>query len=206
MLAEKESRVGLEEVPVKHGKTASSTKGTIPEEDITSRQRGRVEEFKIDPFIGDLFQYFIEQFNMQHRPIVHCLIRKYIVNSRKNPVKLFSQLLQCQYRSYFSSLIGFFYEFGIGTSIDNKMALELYVRAAKDSALTFRAHAIDSLTLLDSFRLHNHYIGQFCLSSMFYYGKHVKKDDVKSFLLLSILAKEGSVRAQVTLGECYYEG
>lgn len=167
---------------------------------------------------------------MQHRPIVHCLIRKYILNSKRNPNKVFNQLLQCDLRNYFTSLIGFCYEFGIGTITDNKVAYELYIKAANDkvseisisspedklrldeilrSNITLNVNNIETLLspiFLKSYRINNHFIGQFCLSSMFYYGKYVKKDETKSFQLLSTLTQEGSVRAQVTLGECYYEG
>ncbi|RHZ89428.1 hypothetical protein Glove_14g60 [Diversispora epigaea] len=181
---------------------------------------------KIDSqFITKLFIYFIQQFDMQHRPIVHCLIRKYILNSKRNPTKIFNQILQCDLRRYFTSLIGFCYEFGIGTIVDNKLAYEMYISATQDnienslgldgldatlrSNTTLSVNNIETLLspiFLKSYRINNHFIGQFCLSSMFYYGKYVKKDETRSFLLLSTLTQEGSVRAQVTLGECYYEG
>ncbi|CAG8707454.1 15904_t:CDS:1, partial [Acaulospora morrowiae] len=155
MAFETNSKIEPEKVSVKLGKTETSIKGIVPEENKTSCLHNKVEEFEVDPFIKNLFQYFIEQFNMQHRPIVHCLIRKYIVNAKKNPVKIFNQLLKCPYRIYFTSLVGFFYEFGIGTTVDNKMALENYVQATKDTVSTSQ---VDSLSLLESFRLHNHYI------------------------------------------------
>ncbi|CAG8614537.1 18396_t:CDS:2 [Acaulospora morrowiae] len=86
-----------------------------------------------DMFIKSLFHFFTNLFFKQHLVMAPVLIKKYIKDHKKNPVRVFHQLLQNRNRSYFTSMIGCFYQYGIGVVVDYKMAFEYYSLAANDT-------------------------------------------------------------------------
>ncbi|CAG8630581.1 6077_t:CDS:2, partial [Cetraspora pellucida] len=92
-------------------------------------------------FLYDLNKLFIDQFNIQgvskgtSSSIIYW-IKKHIDENDKNPNEIIAQYCGHQYRSCFTSIIGFFYEYGIGTEIDYSKAFEMYRQAADDFCFT----------------------------------------------------------------------
>ncbi|CAG8437337.1 18023_t:CDS:2 [Acaulospora morrowiae] len=87
-----------------------------------------------DKFIKNLFNYFLDQFNIQHQSSdVATLVKIYIRKSKRNFTELFHQIIRSSYYPYITSLVGFFYRFGIGTLIDYKMAFEMFSMAANEN-------------------------------------------------------------------------
>ncbi|CAG8706925.1 30766_t:CDS:2, partial [Racocetra persica] len=69
-----------------------------------------------DEFILNLFKYFFKIFNTHYEPVyVVNLLRQYFKDNNKNPLDIFNQLIHHRNQNYFTSMIGYFYQFGIGT-------------------------------------------------------------------------------------------
>ncbi|CAG8764746.1 19967_t:CDS:2, partial [Racocetra persica] len=50
-------------------------------------------------------------------------------DNNTNPLDTFNQLIHHQNQSYFTSIIGYFYQFGIGTEISYRLANKFYSRS-----------------------------------------------------------------------------
>ncbi|CAG8743748.1 6337_t:CDS:2, partial [Gigaspora rosea] len=83
-----------------------------------------------DEFILKLFNYFIKLFHIHYEPayIVNTL-RQYFKDNNANPLDIFNQLIHHQNQSYFTSIIGYLYQFGIGTEISYRLANKFYTRS-----------------------------------------------------------------------------
>lgn len=162
----------------------------------------------IDAFIKKLFHYFTNLFFKQHIVMAHFLVRKYIIDQRKNPVKILHHLIHNDYH-YFTSMIGFFYQYGIGTFVDYQIAFEYYSRAANDYRSNQQHQFLkDSISshLLESFIKFNRINGRIFLASLYIDGKGVKQDKRLAFQILFKTASEGSSRAVNYLGFCFEKG
>ncbi|CAG8518933.1 10024_t:CDS:2 [Acaulospora colombiana] len=155
-----------------------------------------------DAFIKSLFQFFTNLFFKQHIVMAPVLIKKYIKDHKKNPVKVFHQLLQSQYRSYITSMIGCFYQYGIGVVVDYKMAFEYYSLAVNDT--------IDSeneiSTWSKSFKRYNIINSRILIASLYIDGKGINQNRRKAFQILLKTAAEGSSRAVNYIGYCFEKG
>ncbi|CAG8520850.1 20779_t:CDS:2 [Cetraspora pellucida] len=83
-------------------------------------------------FILDLFQYFFKNFDTyeQHNSIRPNLI-KYFQNNNKNPANILNHLIDHKHHLYFTGIIGFFFQYGIGTTINHKKAIEMYAKVTE---------------------------------------------------------------------------
>ncbi|CAG8611370.1 8562_t:CDS:2, partial [Cetraspora pellucida] len=83
-------------------------------------------------FILDLFQYFFKNFDTyeQHNSIRTNLI-KYFQNNNKNPANILNHLIDHKHHLYFTGIIGFFFQYGIGTTINHKKAIEMYAKVTE---------------------------------------------------------------------------
>ncbi|KAF0490590.1 calmodulin-dependent protein kinase [Gigaspora margarita] len=92
-------------------------------------------------FLYNLNQLFIYQFNKQgvstYSSSIEYSIFKYISDNGKDPKEVFNQICYYEFKNYFTSIIGFFYEYGIGISVNHKKALNMYRQAAENDGLTF---------------------------------------------------------------------
>ncbi|CAG8471335.1 6078_t:CDS:2, partial [Gigaspora margarita] len=120
---------------------------------FNSSKQDKIDEKQ--KILYDLNQLFITQFNIQsvvkyaENSIIFC-IKKYFVENNKNPKDILDQYNSYKYRYYFTSIIGFFYEYGIGTIIDYYKAFEMYTQASKN---------FNSLNKLDNLLKENQIIG-----------------------------------------------
>ncbi|RHZ75208.1 hypothetical protein Glove_216g129 [Diversispora epigaea] len=158
---------------------------------------------KLYQTIIKLLDFFIDQFNKQHTDRVSNVIKNYIKRSNINPVKIFHHLIQLQHHEpyflYFSSMIGFFYQYGIGTFIDYQLAFKMYSISANQE--------IDlSKMNLNYYVMNNKFIGQISLGIMYTFGNGIQKDTKKAFRIFIKSAKEGSVKALSCIGFCFYTG
>ncbi|CAG8536962.1 12042_t:CDS:2, partial [Acaulospora colombiana] len=152
----------------------------------------------IDGFLKDLFEFFIEQFNKQNHPkYVAQLVRKYIDDHNKNPAKVLIMMFK-QQRLYLTSLIGLFYQFGIGTLVDSQIAFEMYAQVIKSMSIRESP--------LDSFEINNRLISEFSIGFMYLFGTGVEQDQIKAFQVFSKLSDEGFALAKAYLGECFERG
>ncbi|KAF0528465.1 calmodulin-dependent protein kinase [Gigaspora margarita] len=82
-------------------------------------------------FLYNLNQLLITQFNIQGvseyttNSIIHS-IKKYMDDYNKNLVEILRQYYNHQCSYYYTSIIGFFYEYGIGTIVDYYKAFNMY--------------------------------------------------------------------------------
>ncbi|CAG8511418.1 27658_t:CDS:2, partial [Racocetra persica] len=83
-------------------------------------------------FILDLFQYFFKQFDIYEK---HDLIRpnliNYFQNNNKNPGIVLSHLIDHKHHFLFTGIIGFFFQYGIGTTINHQRAIEMYTKVTE---------------------------------------------------------------------------
>ncbi|CAB4481158.1 unnamed protein product [Rhizophagus irregularis] len=130
----------------------------------------------------------------------------WIKNISKN--KTILKLMQYhKENSYFTSIIGFFYQHGIDCIIDRNKALELYLLAVNNEN-SLKQKCINSNLLngnndefYDTLQYINVIIGK-CLLSLFYYKDIILDDRVKYFES----ARKGDSIAQYNLGYCYQYG
>ncbi|CAB4398201.1 unnamed protein product [Rhizophagus irregularis] len=130
----------------------------------------------------------------------------WIKNISKN--KTILKLMQYhKENSYFTSIIGFFYQHGINCIIDRNKALELYLLAVNNEN-SLKQKCINSNLLngnndefYDTLQYINVIIGK-CLLSLFYYKDIILDDRVKYFES----ARKGDSIAQYNLGYCYQYG
>ena len=81
---------------------------------------------EVNGFINDLFEFFIGIHKKQFQDMQPIMIKNYIREHNLNPVKILHKMIRYPSHYWFTSLIGFFYQFGIGTVIDNQMAFKFF--------------------------------------------------------------------------------
>ncbi|CAG8518918.1 10023_t:CDS:10 [Acaulospora colombiana] len=159
---------------------------------------------EMDAFMRSLFKFFTELFVKQHLDMMPICIKKFIKDHDKNPAKILYHLVG-RHKSYYTSMIGFFYKHSIGTIADNKMAFEFYLRATNEIT-DEKNDSSDIPSFIKKFKKDNKTIGQILLANIYLYGKGVAKDEQKAFRLFAKTAGEGSTRAQNYIGFCYEYG
>ncbi|RHZ85822.1 hypothetical protein Glove_60g152 [Diversispora epigaea] len=87
---------------------------------------------EVNGFINDLFEIFIDARKKQFPDIRPIIIKNYIRERKKNPVKLLYEMIRHPSHYSFTSLIRFFYQYGIGTVVDYQMALKFFNFAANE--------------------------------------------------------------------------
>ncbi|CAG8777607.1 8561_t:CDS:2, partial [Acaulospora morrowiae] len=153
---------------------------------------------EIDSFLKKLFEFFNEQFNKQNHPkYVAQLIKKYIGDLNKNPAKVLIMMLKHKH-DYLASLIGLFYQFGIGTLVDSQIALEMYSQVIGNLKI--------KETPPESCEISSRLISEFSTGFMYLFGTGVEQDQAKAFQIFSKLSNEGFALAKAYLGECFERG
>ncbi|CAI2182029.1 2517_t:CDS:2 [Funneliformis geosporum] len=103
-----------------------------------------------------------------------------------------------QNNSYFTSYIGYFYQNGIGTEMDNHKSLEFYHQVA---SMNFKSEMKNN-----SLEIINQSIGQYLLAIFYRLGTIVAVDLEKMFEWGIKSARLGNSFAQVNIGTCYKIG
>src|SRR6185369_4630480 len=116
-------------------------------------------------FIKDLNEFLIDLFNRQSRIIRTNMIKNYIREHKKNPVEILYEMISHPSYYWFTCLIGFFYQYGIGTVADNQMTY---------------TYSSNSSTLRKLYNI-NKEIGIISLAYTYLYGLGVEKDTKKAF-------------------------
>ncbi|RHZ81795.1 hypothetical protein Glove_117g177 [Diversispora epigaea] len=156
---------------------------------------------EVNVFIKDLFELFIDLFNRQFRETRPITIKNYIREHKKNPYGILFEMIRHPYYYWFTSLLGFFYQYGIGTIADNQMAFKFYNLAANQ--------IINASSFPSSFKkLYNvnKEIGNISLANMYSDGLGVEKDTKKAFQIYYKLASKGSLMALNSVAYCYSKG
>ncbi|CAG8735538.1 23760_t:CDS:2, partial [Cetraspora pellucida] len=148
-------------------------------------------------FLYDLNQLFITQFNIHgvstnNTNFIINHINNYIKDNNKNPNEILTQYYNHQYRYYFTSIIGFFYEYGIGTLIDYFKAFDMYKQASDNSYLSYNNSLIENNLLKE-----NHIIGLISLGISYISGNGVTINHQKALQLFLKSVTKGS-----SLGKC----
>ncbi|RHZ73570.1 hypothetical protein Glove_230g24 [Diversispora epigaea] len=148
-------------------------------------------------FIKKLFEFFIYISKNQHYHLRPIMIRNYIREHNLNPVKLLHTMIRYPSNYWFTSLIGYFYQFGIGTVFDDQMALKFFNLAANEKS--YMENVSSNLSLRKFYKI-NKEIGIIRLSIV------VEKDLKKAFRIYSKITDEGSNMALNSMAYCYYKG
>ncbi|RHZ55525.1 hypothetical protein Glove_414g7 [Diversispora epigaea] len=156
---------------------------------------------EINNFINDLVEFFIDQCKNQPRTEQPIILKRYIREHKKNPVKILYKMIRHPSYYLFTSLIGFFYQHGIGTISDNQMALKFFNLAFNKMIDT----SSKSLSLKKLCNI-NKEISTISLAYMYFHGIGVEKDTKKAFQIYSKAADEGSHRALNCMAYCYRFG
>ncbi|RHZ60947.1 hypothetical protein Glove_350g138 [Diversispora epigaea] len=153
--------------------------------------------------IKKLFEFFINSFKIQSHEMGPITIKNYVREHNLNPAKILHEMIRYPSHHWFSSLIGFFYQFGIGTVIDNQMAFKFF-NIASDETIYVRNDS-SNLSIRKFYNI-NKEIGIIRLAHMYLYGRGVEKDLKKCFQIYSKVADEGSNAALICMAYCYYKG
>ncbi|RHZ77230.1 hypothetical protein Glove_184g107 [Diversispora epigaea] len=157
---------------------------------------------EVNGFVNDLFEFFIDIRKKQFRTDQPNMIKSYIREHKKNPVEILYEMIRHPSYYLFTSLIGFFYWYGIGTVTDYQMAFKFFNLAASEIVDTSSSNS-SSLRKLYNI---NKEISTFSLASMNYYGLGVEKNTKKAFQIYYKLANEGSLIALIAVAYCYKKG
>ncbi|CAG8494222.1 479_t:CDS:2, partial [Cetraspora pellucida] len=160
-------------------------------------------------FLYGLNQLFISQFDKQGISetttcsiIFH--IESYISNHVTKPNVILKQYCNHKYRHYFTSIIGFFYEYGIGTDINHYMAYDMYSKAIKDVCVTISSDDQDYLS--NNLLKENQRIGLISLGLLYKYGRGIEVNQLKAFRLFLKSISKGSLLGMCYVGDCYDDG
>ncbi|RHZ81690.1 hypothetical protein Glove_117g195 [Diversispora epigaea] len=153
--------------------------------------------------IKKLFEYFINVFKIQSKEMRPVMIKNYVREYNLNPVKILHKLIRYPSHYWFTSLIGFFYQYGIGTVKNHQMAFSFFNLASNER---IDMKNISSNLSLRKFYNINKEIGIIYLAHMYIYGIGVEKDLKKGFQIYSKVADEGSNIALTCMAYSYYEG
>ncbi|RHZ60885.1 hypothetical protein Glove_350g105 [Diversispora epigaea] len=154
-------------------------------------------------FIKKLFEFFINIFIIQPQEMRPIMIKNYVREHNLNPVKILHIMIRYPSHYWFTSLIGFFYQHGIGTVIDNQMAFKFF-NLSSNERIYMKNISLD-LSLRKFYNI-NKEIGIIRLAYMYLHGIGVKKDLKKGFRIYSKAADEGSNVALNCMAYCYYLG
>ncbi|KAF0341919.1 kinase-like protein [Gigaspora margarita] len=161
-------------------------------------------------FIKELFQFFIIQFNHHEfqKDIIHNLY-KFIAKTGKNLDNVFNLLNKYLYQSWFTSIIGFFYEHGIGIPADDQKAFDLYKQASDDQSYIHlddnNNNNINYFPSLDKLIKDNQIIGLISLGKIHLYNVF-KIDHRRALHTFLDSVTKGSALGQYYVGNCYYYG
>ncbi|RHZ48416.1 hypothetical protein Glove_551g57 [Diversispora epigaea] len=161
---------------------------------------------EVNMFIKDLFEFFIDSYEKQVLKMHSIMVKNYIKEHNKNPVAILYEMISYQSHSHyrFTSMIGFFYKYGIGTIVDYQMAFKFFSLATNE-IIDMKNISPNSLPLR---KLHekNREIGFIHLGDMHLIGLGVNQNREKTFQIYSRVANEGSIRALDLVAMCYSRG
>ncbi|RHZ85794.1 hypothetical protein Glove_60g169 [Diversispora epigaea] len=157
---------------------------------------------EVNGFIKDLFEIFIDARKKQFPDIRPIIIKNYIRERKKNPVKILYEMIRHPSHYSFTSLIGFFYQYGIGTVVDYQMALKFFNFAANEIIDT---SSPKSLSLWKLYNI-NKEIGAISLAHMHLEGQGVERNTKKAFQIHSKLADKESHITLNSIAYCYDNG
>ncbi|KAF0561190.1 kinase-like protein [Gigaspora margarita] len=170
----------------------------------------QTEDFKEQKFLYNLNQFFITQFNIQGgamkdtiSSIVYCL-KKYIDDNNQNPEEILQEYYNYKYRSYFMSIIGFFHEYGIGTTINYHKAYDMYKKASEDYYYIVMDSSDNLLT--KSLLKENQFIGLISLGLLYIDGRGVTVNQQEALKLFLKSVSKGSSLGKYYVGYCYFHG
>ncbi|RHZ75047.1 hypothetical protein Glove_217g3 [Diversispora epigaea] len=179
--------------------------------DVKLENLNKQNEIKFDPpfvdvmtedkgFINDLFEFFIDISINQMLNMQPTMIKNYIREHKKNPVEILHEMIRHPSYNLFTSLIGFFYQNGIGTVVDNQMAFKFFNLAANEIIDTFSSNSLRKLYNLSK------EISTTLIADMYFDGLGVEKNTNKAFQIYSKAADEGFHIALNCMAYCYGNG
>ncbi|RHZ84319.1 hypothetical protein Glove_83g87 [Diversispora epigaea] len=155
-------------------------------------------------FIKNFFEFFIDipaKQNLEMHPI---MIKGYISENKKNPAEILFEMIRYPSHHWFTSLIGFFYQHGIGTVVDNQMAFKFFNLAAANEIIDTK-NSPSNLSISKFYNI-NKEMGNICLAHMYLDGIGIEKDLKKGFQVYSKAADVGSHIALNCMAYCYQNG
>ncbi|RHZ75051.1 hypothetical protein Glove_217g8 [Diversispora epigaea] len=161
------------------------------------------EPTEVNGFINALFEFFVDTYNNESRTNQPIMIKKYIREHKKNPVEILYEMICHPSNRFFTSLVGFFYQNGIGTVADNQMAFKFFNLAVNE---IINMKNTSSNLLVRKFYNINKEMGTISHANMYFDGLGVEKNTNKAFQIYSKIADEGSQIALNHMACCYENG
>ncbi|KAG9296649.1 hypothetical protein G9A89_002920 [Geosiphon pyriformis] len=127
---------------------------------------------------------FIEAVNRSEKDLVVPKFSRFLTQNGFEPEIFFLLISTDQLKWHYAWLLGVFYEYGIGTDVNQENAFESYLMTAETN---------------DTF-------GQVSLGNCYYGGKGTERDAGKAFYWYQRTAENDSDRGQCNLGLCYSQG
>lgn len=156
-----------------------------------------------DTFIENLFEFFIDVYKKQNVKMQPIMIKNYIREHKRNPAEVLYDMISHPSHYLFTSLIGLFYQYGIGTVTDNQMALKFFSLAA--NKMSYRKTSSSNLSLMKLYDC-NKEIGLIYLAEMHLSGQGIEKDPKNAFKIYSNVANEGSFIGLTFVANCFRYG
>ncbi|CAB5363939.1 unnamed protein product [Rhizophagus irregularis] len=152
---------------------------------------------------------FIETNNISDfKEISSKWIKNKLQSNNKNPKRIFKVMENHKESKFlFTSIMGFFYQYGIGCELNKKKAIELYLLAINNENFNI-LHLNDEDNNL-FFINKNIIIGKYLLSLLYYKDIILdinRKQNVSKFSNIFKLAENGDLEAQYNLAICYMDG
>ncbi|RHZ87348.1 hypothetical protein Glove_37g99 [Diversispora epigaea] len=159
----------------------------------------------IDETIKDLFEFFIDSYKKHTWKMRPIMIKNYIRKCNKNPVKVLYEMIRHPSYYWFTSLIGCFYWYGIGTIVDYKIAFKFFSLAANEITDMRNVSFTNSPSTKKPYEI-NKEIGLMYLANLYLDGQGVEKDMEKAFQIFTKVADKGSLMALTKVAYCYEAG
>ncbi|RHZ87349.1 hypothetical protein Glove_37g98 [Diversispora epigaea] len=160
---------------------------------------------RINKSINDLFEFFIDLYEKQTSKMQPIMIKNYIRERNKNPVKVLYEMIKHPSYYWFTSLIGFFYLYGIGTIVDYKMAFKFFSLATNEITDMRNISFTNPSSTKKLYEI-NKEIGFIYLANLYLDGQGVEKDMKKAFQIYSKVADQGSLIALSKIAYSYATG
>ncbi|RHZ73612.1 hypothetical protein Glove_230g48 [Diversispora epigaea] len=157
---------------------------------------------EVNGFVNDLIKFFINIRENQGQGVHPIMVKNFIIEHKKNPVEIFYEMIRHPSYYWFTSLIGFFYQHGIGTVTDNQMAFKFFNLSVEEIIDT---SSFESSSLRKLYNV-NKGISTFSLANIYCDGLGVDKNTNKAFQIYSKVADEGFVVALNSMAYCYNNG
>ncbi|CAJ0840043.1 10391_t:CDS:2 [Entrophospora sp. SA101] len=150
-------------------------------------KRPNIKNFNMGDFFNEILELFMTKIEINNHHHVTKILMNYITQNDANSIELFDYMQDCDDDVNVNNIkliLGFFYQCGIGTKIDAKIAFNIYLN-------------------LSNYGVKDKIVG-YLLGYCYHHGIGIQQDLNQAFQWYLISAENGNSNAQRNVGCCYH--